>query len=70
MEEKETWLLESKLQTPMNFKEVPLKLRLKILFGGEIWIASKTQIAIEKTELPPVPVGNGGIELYITDKKQ
>lgn len=68
MEEKETWLLESKLQTPI--KGIPFKLRLKILFGGEIWIASKAQIAIEKTEIPPVPVGNGGIELYITDKKQ
>lgn len=66
--EKETWLLESKLQTPMSFKNVPLKLRLKILFGGKIWIASKAQIAIEKTEIPPTPVGNGGIELFITSK--
>lgn len=53
--------------TRTSFKDVPFKLRLKILLGGEVWITTKAEIAI-KQDTPPIPV-NDGIELLINTNK-
>jgi hypothetical protein len=66
METKEPgFVLTSTKNTKVSFKKVPLKLRLKIMFGGEAWITTVAQIAV-KQEMEPIAV-NDGIEISISE---
>lgn len=59
----QAFVLTSTKHTLISFKDVPFKTKLKILFGGNVWITTKSQIQI-KQDTEPVPV-NDGIELFI-----
>ena len=63
----QSFVLTSTKHTLISFKDVPLKTKLKILFGGNVWITTKSQIQI-KQDAEPVPV-NDGIELFINTNK-
>lgn len=66
-EKPQTFILTSTRHTKVSFKKVPLKQRLKILIGGNIWITTKAQVQI-KQDMEPIPV-NDGIELFINSNE-
>lgn len=59
------FVLTSTKSTKVSFKDVPLKLRFKILFGRDAWITTKAQIAV-KQEQEPIAVSDG-IEISISE---
>lgn len=63
----QSFVLTSTRHTHVSFKTVPLKLRLKALIGGNIWVTTIAQIQI-KQETEPIPVTDG-IEIFINAKK-
>ncbi len=68
-EENKYWLITNTKNTLVDFKSLPLKLRIKILFGGKAWIMTKSQIAIKKVDdIEPIATDNG-IEIAITANK-
>jgi hypothetical protein len=59
------FILTSTKTTKVSFKKVPLKLRLKIMLGGDAWVTTVAQIAV-KQEIEPIAV-NDGIEISISE---